>query len=245
MQEAPHIVPPQRPYAEPQEAHDGADDDYVVPTRSHHECEASTSVNWGMMRPMKSLLMTVMALMFFATASNADAAPAKKKYHFQLTKVLVKPEVKADVAKLAQARVEALFKKALEEHPQLVQQLEGAPDPETQAAAYRKWLTKKGISGAYLVTVEITSATQEIIPLEEKKNTQRIVVSLGIHVLGETIPGRTMGFTGDGAATVKQEFGLKVRDNDVQFTFDGAADPAINDALKTCFAKLALPQKKQ
>jgi hypothetical protein len=63
-----------------------------------------------MIRPMKSLLMVVMALMFFATATNAEAAPAKKKYHFQLTKVLVKPEVKADVAKLAQARVEALFK---------------------------------------------------------------------------------------------------------------------------------------
>jgi hypothetical protein len=194
---------------------------------------------------MKSLLMVVMALMFFATATNADAAPKTKKYHFQLTKILVKPEVKEDVAKLAQARVEALFKKALEEHPQLVQDLEGAPDPDKDAAAYRKWLTRKGISGAYLVTVEITSATSEIVPLEEKKNTQRIVVSLGIHVLGETIPGRTMGFTGDGAATVKQEIGMKVRDKDVQFTLDGAAETAINDALKTCFAKLAIPQKKQ
>ena len=91
----------------------------------------------------------------------------------------------------------------------------------------------------------MTSASQEIVPLEEKNNTQRIVVSLGIHVLGETIPGRTMGFTGDGAATVKQEVGMKVRDKDVQFTLDGAAETAINDALKTCFAKLAIPQKKQ
>ena len=245
MQEAPYIAPPERPYPEPQEADDGTDDDYVVPTRSHHEWEPRTGVLWGMIRPMKSLLMVVMALMFFASANNADAAPKTKKYHFQLTKILVKPEVNADVAKLAQPRVEALFKKALEEHPQLVQQLEGAPDPDKNAAAYRKWLTRKGISGAYLVTVEITSASQEIIPLEEKKNTQRIVVSLGIHVLGETIPGRTMGFTGDGAATVKQEIGMKVRDKDVQFTLDGAAETAINDALKTCFAKLAIPQKKQ
>lgn len=245
MQEAPYIAPPERPYAEPQEAHDGADDEDVVPTRSHHEWERSTGVLWGMIRPMKSLLTFVMALLVFGASQGADAAPAKKKYHFQLTKILVKPEVKEDVAKLAQPRVEALFKKALDEHPQLVQQLEGAPDPDKDPAAYRKWLTKKGITGAYLVTVEITSATEEIIPLEEKKNTQRIVVSLGIHVLGETIPGRTMGFTGDGAATVKQEVGMKVRDKDVQFTLDGAAETAINDALKTCFAKLAIPQKKQ
>jgi hypothetical protein len=54
-----------------------------------------------------------------------------------------------------------------------------------------------------------------------------------------------MGFTGDGAATVKQEVGMKVRDKDREFTWDGAAETAINDALKTCFAKLALPQKKQ
>lgn len=245
MQEPPYILPPQRPHAEPEQADDGTYDDRVVPTRSHHECEPSTSVNWGMIRPMKSLLMVVMALVFCASAQHAEAAPAKKKYHFKLTKILVKPEVKPDVAKLAQARVEALFKKALDEHPQLVQALEGGPDPDKDAAAYRKWIAKKGISAAYLVTVEITAASQEIVVLEEKKNTQRIVVSLGLHVLGETIPGRTMGFTGDGAATVKQEIGMRVRDKDVQFTLDGAAETAINDALKTCFAKLAKPQKKQ
>ena len=245
MQEPPYIVPPQRPDPQPKEQDDGTYDDRVVPTRSHHEWEPSTSVNWGMIRPMKSLLMVVMALVFCAGTQHAEAAPAKKKYHFQLTKILVKPEVKPDIAKLAQARVEALFKKALDEHPQLVQQLEGAPDPDKNPTGYRKWLKKKGVTSAYLVTVEITSASQEIVPLEEKKNTQRIVVSLGLHVLGENIPGRTMGFTGDGAATVKQEVGMRVRDKDVQFTLDGAAETAINDALKTCFAKLALPQKKQ
>ena len=100
MQEAPYIPPPERPYAKSQEAHDGTDDDNVVPTRSHHEWERSTGVLWGMIRPMKSLLMVVMALMFFATATTADAAPKTKKYHFQLTKILVKPEVNADVAKI-------------------------------------------------------------------------------------------------------------------------------------------------
>ena len=195
-----------------------------------------------MMRPMKSLLLFVIALV--AMAPRADAAP-KKKYHFELTKVLTKPEVKADVAKEAQPRIEAVFKKALETNPQLVLKLDGAPDPESKAAAYRAFLKKKGISGAYLVTVEVTEASIEIVPLEEKKNTQRISVTVGLHVLGETIPGRTMGFTGDGRATVKQEVGMKIRDKERQFTWDSAAETAVENALKECFAKLALPQKKQ
>lgn len=196
-----------------------------------------------MMRPMKSLLLFAFAMAVLAP--RAEAGP-KKKYHFELTKVLVKADVKADVAKIAQPRVEAVFKKALSEHPQLVADLPGAPDPEKDnGLPYRKYLQKKGIAGAYLVTVEITSASEELVPLEDKKNAQRLVIQVGIHVLGETIPGRTMGFTGDGAATVKQETGMKVRDKDREFTWDGAAETAINDALKTCFAKLALPQKKQ
>lgn len=194
-----------------------------------------------MMRPMKSFLVLVAAVLLFAP--RADAAP-KKKYHFELTKVLVKPEVKEADGKIAQARVEAMFKKALAEHPQLVGDLEGAPDPNANPAAYRKFLAKKGVSGAYLVTVEITSASEELVPLEDKKNAQRLVVQVGIHVLGETIPGRTLGFTGDGAATVKQEVGMKVRDKDREFTWDSAAQTAIDEALKTAFAKLALPQKK-
>ena len=195
------------------------------------------------MRPMKSLLLFVAALVVFAP--HADAAPKKKKYHFELTKVLTKPEVKPDVAKEAQPRIEAVFKKALESHPQLVLDVTGAPDPDSNAAGYRKFLTKKGISGAYLVTVEVTEASIEIVPLEDKKNTQRISVTVALHVLGETIPGRTMGFTGDGRATVKQEVGMKIRDKDRQFTWDSAAETAVANALKECFTKLSLPPKKQ
>jgi hypothetical protein len=203
-----------------------------------------------MMRPMKSLLLTVAAMVCLLPALSADAGPAKKKYHFKLTDVLTKPEVKADVAKEAKPRIQAVFLKAIESHPQLVATLEGAPaDPEAgNGQPFRKYLQKKGIAGAYLVTVEVSEASIEIVPMEDKKNSQRIVVSVAIHVLGETIPGRTMGFTGDGRATVKQEIGMKVRDKDRQFTWDSAAETAVAQALEKCFAELAKPpavQKKK
>lgn len=191
------------------------------------------------MRAMKSLLILVMM------CAVATAGPSKKKYHFELTKVLAKETVKPDVAKIAQPRIEGQVKKAFETNPQLVANLDGAPEPQADNGnAYRKFLEKKGIAGSYLVTVEVTDASEEVVPLEDKKS-QRIVVKVAIHVLGETIPGRTMGFTGDGQATVKLEVGKVVRDKDRDYAWDGAAETAINDALKTCFAQLEKGTPKQ
>jgi hypothetical protein len=64
-------------------------------------------------------------------------------------------------------------------------------------------------------------------------------------MLGENIPGRTMGFSGDGKATIKQEVGMKVRDRDRDYTWDQAAELAIDDAMQTVFRQLGAPAKKQ
>ena len=192
---------------------------------------------------MIRLALTVLCLV----GGVASAAP--KKYHFELTAVTAKPEVKADVAKIATPRVEGQIKKAFGSHPQLVAKLEGAPElPEKpthqQMDAYRAFLKKKGLAGAYWVTVEVTDASEELVPTD-KPNTQRLVVRVAVHVLGEQIPGKTMGFTGDGQATIKQEVGKKVRDRDKEFAWDSAAEVAIADAMKTVFKQLAVPPKKQ
>lgn len=181
-------------------------------------------------------------------SAHADAAP-KKKYHFELAAVTAKPEVKGDVAKAATPRVEGQVKKAFASHPQLVA-VEGAPalppapNPR-EMDAYRAFLAKKGVAAAYLVTVEITEASEETVPMESKANSQRLVVHVAVHILGETIPGRTMGFTGDGQATIKQEVGKKVRDRDREYAWDQAAELAVADAMTTVFKQLAVPQKKQ
>jgi len=181
----------------------------------------------------------------FASAAAA-AAPAKphKKYHFELTAVTAKSEVKPDVAKAATPRVEAQVKKVFGSHPQLVAKLDGAPDPRSNADGYRRYLTQHALAGAYLVTVEITDASEEVEPLEDKPNAQRLVIHIGIHMLGENIPGRTIGFTGDGKATIKQEVGIKVSARDREYTWDQAAEIAVDDAIKTVFRQLAAPAKR-
>lgn len=190
-------------------------------------------------------MAVLLALGFTAPGSSTAEAAPKKKYHFELTAVTAKSEVKPDVSRAATPRVEAQVKKVFEKHPQLVATLDGAPDPRTNPDGYRKYLAKRAISGAYLVTVEITDASEEVVPLDDKPNTQRLVIRVGIHMLGENIPGRTMGFTGDGKATIKQEVGLKIRDRDREYTWDQAAELAVDDAMKTVFQQLALPPKKQ
>lgn len=183
------------------------------------------------------LLRTIAVLLVLC--ATASAQPAKKKYHFTAAAVNVKPEVKADVAKAAQPRVEEQVKKAFETHPQLVANLgDNVPDWKTAADAFRKHLAKKGVAAGFLVTVDVTDAHEEIQPTE-RPNTQRLVVKISIHMLGETMPGRTMGFTGDGSATIKQEVGKKVSDRDRKFAWDDAAKAAVDDAMVTVFKQLA------
>lgn len=197
---------------------------------------------------MKPRLLVFVALLSLVGASSAWAQ-AKKKYHLQLAAVTAKSEVKADVAKAATPRVEGQIKKTFSSHPQLVAALDGAPTLPSkptpqQMDAYRAFLKKKGITSAHLVTVEVTEASEELVP-SDKPNTQRLVVRVGVHLLGEAIPGKTMSFTGDGQATIKQEVGKKVRDRDREYAWDSAAELAIADAMKTVFKQLAVPPKKQ
>ena len=192
-------------------------------------------------RPLRSLPCFALALaLLFGGATAAQAAP--KKFHFELAAVTPKADVKADVAKAAVPRVEGQVKKTFESHPRLVAKLEGAPDKD-KADAYRKFLVQKGIAGAYLVTVEVTEASEEIEPMD-KPNSQRFTVAISVHVLGETIPGRTIAFTGDGRAKIKQEIGKTLRPRDREYTWDQAAEIAIADAMKTVFQQLDKPQKK-
>ncbi len=195
-----------------------------------------------MMQPMLHRCLPLVALAILAAAPvAAEAAP--KKFHFELAAVTPKPDVKPDVAKAVLPRVEGQVRKAFDTHPRLVAKLEGAPD-RNKPDAYRKYLVQKGLAGAYLVTVEITEASEELEPMD-KPNSQRFVVSISVHVLGEAIPGRTMAFTGDGSAKVKQEIGKKLRPRDREATWDQAAEVAIADAMTTVFKQLDKPQKKQ
>src|SRR5437868_4376941 len=99
------------------------------------------------MKPL-SLAWAAIALATVAVAGAAAEAAPKKKFHFELTAVTAKPEIKPDVAKAATPRIEGQVKKVFDTHPQLVGKLEAAPDPKANAEGYRKYLGTKRITSA-------------------------------------------------------------------------------------------------
>src|ERR1700712_4477044 len=92
------------------------------------------------------------ALLAGPAHAGPGAGGSKKKFHFELTQVKPKPEVKPDVARTATPRIEAQVKKIFETPPQLIPKPHGAPDPKAAAEAFPKVPAQKAISGAYLVT---------------------------------------------------------------------------------------------
>lgn len=193
---------------------------------------------------MRLLLPLVAASVAALVPLRADA-DAKKKYHFELFSAVAKGEVSPELTKVALPRIEGQVKKAFASHPQLVADLPDAPDPKASADKFRAYLAKKGVSGAYKVTVEVTEATEELVPVDTKPNTQRLVVHVALHMLGENVPAMTMGFSGDGHATIKQEIGMKVRPRDREYAWDEVASLAVDDAIKESLKQLAAPPKKK
>jgi hypothetical protein len=193
----------------------------------------------AMRAPLTALL--VLTAVVARSGAPAEAKPKPKpKYHFVLADVTLAKGVEGDAATFALPRIKAQVEKAFASHPQLVAVLEGAPDPRTDPKGFTAYLKRKKIAGAHRVSVEVTAAMEETEEMEAKSG-QRLVVRLGVRMFSETIPVRTMGFTGEGSATIKQEVGKKVRPRDREYSWDQAAELAINDAIEVCLAKLAIP----
>jgi hypothetical protein len=194
--------------------------------------------------PRLSLLL-LGALWLAGSASQAEAGRKKplKKYLFEISSVTSKTSLPDHLKKAILPKLSAEVEKQLSHHPQLVTALPGAPDPAGDATRYRKYLAKHGLAGAYSVSVELTSASEEVEPIEGKSG-QRLIVRLGVHMFGETVPGKTIGFTGDGSASIRQEVGKTVRPRDQEFTWQSAVEMAVTDAIDTSLTKLSAPEKK-
>lgn len=209
-----------------------------------------------MMPPMSSLLRALTLVLVIlgialapavADAKGKKKAKAAKKYHFELLSVRVQEGVEGKAAADALRLLEAELVKQFGSHPQLVADMSKAPDPEKDPKGYTKWLTKKKIAGAFKVNVDVSMYTEEIEDSptgDGGTGAKRLVVRLSLHMFGETIPKRMMGFEGQGSSTVKQDVGKKVRDKDREFTIQSAVELAVADALKTSLAELAKPAAK-
>ena len=191
--------------------------------------------------PRRFPALLLAALAFAGSTANAEAP--KERYYFELKAVSAKPELKPEAVKMATPRVLAEVKKAFEHQPQIVAQLEGAPDPKTDAEGYRAFLAKSHIAGAFNVTIEITDAVQQLTPKADKPGVQQLEIRLALRMLGSHIPDDTLGFTGHGKAGVQQEVSGAPSARDLQGTWDQVTELAVSAALRTALEELALSAK--
>jgi hypothetical protein len=189
------------------------------------------------------LLSFVLALTALLSASPADAK-AKKRYYFELAEVKSAESLGKVGAELVGPATTQVTK-SFGNHPQLVVTLEGAPDPKADPKAFKKWLVKKKLAGAYRVNVEVISFEEELEDKDDSLNKEkRLVIRLSLRTFGETIPDRVMGFSGEGSATVKLDVGKKLRPKDRTYAIEQAIELAMTDALASSLTKLALPPPK-
>lgn len=192
---------------------------------------------------MRSPLLLFVVLALTALAQPAEAK-AKKRYYFELAEVKSAESLGKVGAELV-APATAQVTKAIAGHPQLVAVLEGAPDPRTDARGFKKWLTKKKLSGAYRVNVEVIAFEEELEDKDESLSKEkRLIIRLSLRTFGETIPERVMGFSGEGSATIKLDVGKKLRPKDRDYAIAQAFEMAMADALASSLTKLAAPPAK-
>ena len=181
-----------------------------------------------------------------AGAAPALAAPKKasvtasKKYYWSVIGVFPKASVDAAVAAQIKPVVMAQVTKTLATHPQLTPTLPDGADINNPDA-FKRMLSKAKIAGAYTVSVDISDASEEIVPIENKPGELRLVVRLSVHLLGEVMPDKTIGFTGDGSATIREEIGKKLRPNDRDVVWAAAVEGAVQDAIATAMKTLSKP----
>jgi hypothetical protein len=192
---------------------------------------------------------SLLALAFLVLTLGGGVAEAgkkskKDKYRFELVGVKAAPGVEGKVAADALRLLEAEVKKAFEPPPQLVADMSRAPDPDADPKGSAKWLKKKKIKGAFKVNVDLTLYTEETEDAPQGNGAKRLVVRLELHMFGERVPERKMGFEGVGSSTVKQDVGKKVRPRDREFTIQSAIELAVADAMAESLRKLALPPAK-
>jgi hypothetical protein len=195
----------------------------------------------------RSLLLGFVLLFLAGGTAHAGKKSSKKdKYIFELVGVKAGSEVDDKLAADALRLLEAEVKKVIGSHPQLVTDVSTAPDPDTDPKGYAKWLKKKKIKSAFKVNVDLTLYIEEVedAPSDAGKDNKRQVVRIELHMFGEKIPERKMGFEGVGSSTVKQDVGKKVRPKDREFTIQGAIELAVADAMEESLRKLGLPPAK-
>ena len=166
-------------------------------------------------------------------AADAEAAP-KTTFVFDVYKVKLRGTFPAKV----EAAVREQLAKQIASNPRLVAEVpEGAPSPKTDPKGFTAWMTKRKLR-AFKINVEVTEYEQRVEDAPGSKRGKMIVARIALRIFGETVPDRSMAFTGDGSATIKIGVGSRVRDRDKKVADRESSELAVADAIAMSIKKL-------
>lgn len=172
--------------------------------------------------------------------SSSARAESSERYVFSMDRVELANKIPKSVAGIVRSAAQDKIKAT---ERLLAAIPEGAPDPTTAPKKFRAFMSKRRLR-AFKVNVEVTAYSLTIEPATRGQG-KNVAVHVALRMFGETVPGRSMGFTGSGSATIKMGVGSKVRDRDKEVANRDAVKLAIDDALTTSIRKLDTPAKKK
>ena len=172
-------------------------------------------------------MLALAAAMFFSAPASADTG--KPKYYFRVSNI----ECRNDkIIPLARELLEAEVAK----HPEFTMDLGGKLSEDAQSAELRKHGMQE-----LQVSLRITTLKKEIKPPEPGKRDQQMSIEVKLGVLGYTLPGKKLLFTGDGDASLMGEFSERLKDKEEERFMRTALSSAIKQAVTTALAKLTTP----
>jgi hypothetical protein len=171
--------------------------------------------------------MLALAAAVFSAPASAD--PRIPKYYFRVTNI----ECRNDkIIPLAKELLEAEVAK----HPEFTMDLGGKLSEDAQSAELRKHGMQE-----LQVSMRITTLKKEIKPPAPGKRDQQMSIEVKLGVLGYTLPGKKLLFTGDGDASLMGEFSERLKDKEEERFMRTALSSAIKQAVTTAVAKLTTP----
>src|SRR5262249_30347687 len=136
-----------------------------------------------------------------------------------------------------------LFAEIVAARPEFVATLEGAPDPKTQPAEFRRWLDERGIK-AFAVQLKIDDYQRALLPDDQPGHGgQLLTVKIRLSLVGSQLPGNALALAGSGASTVTAGVGATLRPKEEEGALDDALRDALTHAVEDAVAKLSAPPR--
>jgi hypothetical protein len=180
----------------------------------------------------------VSVLLLLGALAHGRRAPAPR-YLLEIAEVQATPGAPAEIS----VKARTVLGQILAGRPEFVARLEGAPDPKTHPAEYRRFLDARHVR-AFAVQLKVDDFARALVPATKPgASGQVLTIKVGVSLVGSQIPGDALALAGSGGATVMAEVGETLRPREEEGAIDDALRDALTHAVDDAVSKLSAPPR--